>query len=427
MRIKSIRNRTVPAEPSIQRNHSKEMTRQEWRGLAVLLVAGLGIRIGYGERYAGFVSDQELFVQWMNQVREYGLGSVYLHNSGINYPPLFLWLLNGYGALLQLLGITVEPGSLSYKSILIVLDMLALAVVTGWSTGNADKRLRWLALTAFALNPVLIVNSAVWGQVDILNGMLMAGSLVLLLLSPLGAGILFALALLTKLQSIIIAPVLGMYVLRELRNRRLRPLLWIVIGVCIPFVVTSLYFASYGGLQAMIRAAYLSAVGMYTQVTMNALNIWYYLVGTAPDTSDTVQLVGILSLRSIGFVLLLLAVLYAGVYLWKLRTITTATLLKAGVWVSFAFFMLPTEIHERYSIPALILLLFTAMLDRKWIGLAALLSLTITYNLWQVVNSQLEATGGMFVAGLHVIALIWMAMLMLLELRHNRNNAKLHF
>jgi len=140
-----------------------------------------------------------------------------------------------------------------------------------------------------------------------------------------------------------------------------------------------------------------------------------------------VQLVGILSLRSIGFVLLLLAVLYAGVYLWKLRTITTATLLKAGVWVSFAFFMLPTEIHERYSIPALILLLFTAMLDRKWIGLAALLSLTITYNLWQVVNSQLEATGGMFVAGLHVIALIWMAMLMLLELRHNRNNAKLHF
>ncbi|ANF98620.1 hypothetical protein AR543_04545 [Paenibacillus bovis] len=398
------------------------MTRQEWWALALLMAAGLGIRVWFGRQYAGFVSDQELFVQWMNQVREYGLGSVYLHNGGINYPPLFLWLLHGYGAVLQLLGITAAPGSLSYKSILILLDMLALLAVTWWSAGRADQRLRWMVLAGFALNPALIVNSAVWGQVDILNGMLMAGSILLLLASPLGAGILFALALLTKLQSIIIAPVLGWYVLRELASKRFRPLLWIVIGICIPFAGISLYFAGYGGLGAMLRAAYLSAVGMYTQVTMNALNIWYYLVGTAPITSDTVRLWGVISLRSIGFLLLFMAVIYAGIYLWKLRTINTAALLKAGVWVSFAFFMLPTEIHERYSIPALVLLLFTVILDRKWIGLATLLSLTITYNLWQVVNSQLQITGGILVTCLHVIALLWMAVLMLLELRNNRTD-----
>ncbi|WP_458120368.1 hypothetical protein [Paenibacillus sp. Z6-24] len=407
-------------QPALQYHRRTGFTRWQWWGMILLLAAGLGIRIWCGSRYAGFVTDQELFVQWMNQVREYGLVSVYLHNGGINYPPLFLWLLSGYGALLQLLDITAQPGLLSYKSIVIVLDMIAVAAAVWWSSGKTDYRTRWLLLAAFALNPALIVNGAVWGQVDILNGMLMAGSILLLLTSPLGAGILFALALLTKLQSIIIAPVLGWYVLRELWNRRFRMTVLLTVGVVIPFAVTGLYFASQGGLQAMIRSAYLSAVGMYTQVTMNALNIWYYLVGTAPDTSDTVRFWGILSLRDVGFILLLLAVLYAGVYLWKLHTIDTAALLKTGVWISFAFFMLPTEIHERYSIPALILLLFTAMLDRRWFGLAALLSLTITYNLWQVVTSQLQMTGGMIAAGLHMIALLWMGLLLLLDLRRQR-------
>lgn len=403
-------NKRVTLSATGEYNRSRTMRHRQLSGIIpiiVLFIAGIVVRIWMGGRYPGFIDDQRLFVQWMSDVGNYGLGNVYMNNGGINYPPIFLLIMEGYAHLLRLLGLQAVAGTLTYKSLLILLDMLAFLIVTLWSRQAANPRTRLLLLAWFALNPVLIVNGAVWGQVDVLNGMLMAGSLLLLLSLPLGAGILFALALLTKLQAIVIAPVLGWYVLRCLLERRIRPILYLLGGALLPLLVAGLYFAGHGGLNSMIRGAYLSAVGMYTQVTLNALNIWYYLVGVAPDTNDTLRLFGIISLRHIGLLLLVIAVLYNGCYMLRIRKLDTSVVLKAGVWLCFAFFMLPTEIHERYSVPALILLLFVAMLDSRWIALSLLLSLTITYNLWSVMMSTLSPAPGIAVAVLHVLAFGW--------------------
>ncbi|CAJ1316972.1 hypothetical protein [Paenibacillus nuruki] len=389
----------------------------EWLLFLLLLSVGLGLRLWLGSRYAGFMSDQNLFVQWMNALRKYGLGTVYIHDPNINYPPLFLLFMQSYAAFLHGFGITIQAGQLSFKSLLIVLDLVAGIAVFGWSLGKEKAIVRWGLLCLFVLNPALIVNSSIWGQVDILNGMLMAGALLTFLASPILAGILFVLALLTKLQAIVIAPVFGLYLLKSLWQRNIKPLIHMTIGAVIPVIGVAIYFASYGGLQAMFKSAYMSAVGLYTQVTLNALNIWFYVVGTVPTTSDTAKLWNIISLRNLGFILLLLAVIYTGIYLWKCRTITTAILLKAGAWISFAFFMLPTEIHERYSIPALILILLVTMLDRKWIAIACVLSVTITYNLWGVLTSNLPQLSGMVVVWIHIFILLWIGWLMYRDMR----------
>ena len=390
---------------------------KEWLLCLLLLSVGLGLRLWLGSHYAGFMSDQNLFVQWMNALRQYGLGTVYVHDPNINYPPLFLLLMQGYAALLHGFGITIQAGQLSFKSLLIGLDIFAGIAVFIWSLGKEKTIVRWGLLCMFFLNPALIVNSSIWGQVDILNGILMAGALLTFLASPVLAGILFALALLTKLQAIVIAPVFGFYILKCLWQRNMKPLIQMIIGAMVPMIAVGIYFASYGGLQAMFKSAYMSAVGLYTQVTLNALNIWFYVVGTVPTTNDTEKLWNLISLRNLGFILLLLAVIYTGIYLWKCRAITTANLLKAGVWISFAFFMLPTEIHERYSIPALILVLLVTMLDRKWIAIACILSVTITYNLWGVLTSNLPQMSGMVVVWIHMIVLFWMGWLMYLDMR----------
>ncbi|WIM40679.1 hypothetical protein PO903_07340 [Paenibacillus sp. PK4536] len=389
----------------------------EWLLFLLLLSVGLGLRLWLGSRYAGFMSDQNLFVQWMNALRQYGLGTVYIHDPNINYPPLFLLFMQGYAAFLHGFGITIQAGQLSFKSLLIVLDLVAGIAVFGWSLGKEKAIVRWGLLCLFVLNPALIVNSSIWGQVDILNGMLMAGALLTFLASPILSGILFFLALLTKLQAIVIAPVFGLYLLKSLWQRNIKPLIHMTIGAVIPVIGVAIYFASYGGLQAMLKSAYMSAVGLYTQVTLNALNIWFYVVGTVPTTSDTAKLWNIISLRNLGFILLLLAVIYTGIYLWKCRTITTAILLKAGAWISFAFFMLPTEIHERYSIPALILILLVTMLDRKWIAIACILSVTITYNLWGVLTSNLPQLSGIVVVWIHIFILLWIGWLMYRDMR----------
>lgn len=389
----------------------------EWLLFLLLLSVGLGLRLWLGSRYAGFMSDQNLFVQWMNALRQYGLGTVYIHDPNINYPPLFLLFMQGYAGLLHGFGITIQAGQLSFKLLLIVLDLVAGIAVFSWSLGKEKTVVRWVLLCIFVLNPALIVNSSIWGQVDILNGMLMAGALLTLLASPVLAGILFALALLTKLQAIVIAPVFGFYLLKCLWQRNMKPLLHMITGVLIPLIIVTIYFASHSGLQAMFKSAYMSAVGLYTQVTLNALNIWFYVVGTIPTTNDTQKLWNFISLRNLGFALLLLAVIYTGIYIWKCRTMTTAILLKAGVWISFAFFMLPTEIHERYSIPALILVLLVTMLDRKWIAIACVLSVTITYNLWGVLTSNLPQLPGMVVVWIHILVLLWIGWLMYRDMR----------
>lgn len=417
--MKRYFGRVHTKKPELIANQACSTPYHSWL-IAVLLLIGLGIRVGMGSHYPGFITDQQLFVQWMGEVRQYGLGTVYMHDTGINYPPIFLGLMGGYAALLQEFGIQPAAGSLSYKSILIVMDLLAVVIVSIWSAGRVPPRTRMWMLALFALNPVFIVDGAVWGQVDILNGMLMAGSLLLLTASPIMAGVLFALALLTKLQAIVIAPICGFYLLRRWRQRDWRPLLTFLCSLVLPLLIAAAYFAGSGGLRAMIRGAYASAVGMYTTVTLNAFNIWYYLLGLSPDTSDTVKLWGILSLRNIGFLLLLLAVWYSGWYIWKLRMLNTASLLKAGTWIAFSFFMLPTEIHERYSVPALIIVILAGMLDQRWIPLALLLSVTITYNLWAVMISAVLPVPGIFTACIHVLALLYMGWLMWREVYPSR-------
>lgn len=394
----------------------------EWIVLLILLAIGLWIRVWLGSHYAGFMSDQNLFVQWMNKIRQYGLGTVYIHDTNINYPPLFLLIMQGYAALVHRFGITIQAGQLSFKYLLILLDLCACIIVFCWSRKLRSTPARWLLFCLFVCNPALIVNSSIWGQVDILNGILMAGALLTVGAVPLVAGLLFAIALFTKLQAIVIAPVFGFYVLKCIWQRQIKPLIYMVVGAIIPVVVVAIYFASYGGLQAMFKGAYISAVGLYTQVTLNALNIWFYVIGTVPTTNDTEKLWHMISLRNLGFILLLIAVIYTGIYLWKYRVLHTAVLLKAAAWISFAFFMLPTEIHERYSIPALILLLLVAMVDRKWIAIACVLSVTITYNLWGVLTSNLPRIPGMIVVWIHLFILLWMGWLMYREMRENSKN-----
>lgn len=385
--------------------------------IAMLGAAAALIRLALALPHGGFMSDQQLFVDWMEQVRQHGLGRVYIEGSDINYPPIFLLLMNGYRSFVGLFGIVPAAGELSFKGILIALDLLVFAAALPLTRSFGRTRGRLFVLALLALNPALIFGSSVWGQVDMLHSLLMAASLILLPGLPAISGALFALALLSKFQAVTLLAVLGIYFLRLLIERRgVRPLARFAAGFASAIGVCVAFFAWAGGLQAMLKGAYLSAVGMYPQVTMNAMNIWYYFIGTAPTTPDTVRILGFLSLRAAGFLLLALWVAYAAVYLWRGR-LDVAALLKSAALVNFAFFMLPTEIHERYSVPALVLAVFVCLYDRRWRLPALLLSLSVTANLWMVQADAIGVYPGLAVVYLNVALLVWMVWDTLMDLR----------
>lgn len=363
------------------------------------------------------MSDQQLFVDWMEQVRQRGLASVYIEGSNINYPPIFLLLMDLYRSVVGWFGIVPAAGELSFKGVLIVLDLILLAAAVPLTHSMGRTRSRFFVLALLALNPALIFGSASWGQVDMLHSMLMSATLLVLPNLPLLAGVLFALALLSKFQAVTLLAVLGIYFLRRLADRHgIRPLALFAAGFAGILGITAVFFARASGLQAMVKGAYLSAVGMYPQVTMNAMNIWYYFIGTSPTTPDTTRLFGTLTLRSAGFLLLALFVAFAAVYLWKSR-LDASSLLKSAALVNFAFFMLPTEIHERYSVPALVMSIFVCLYDRRWAIPTILLSLGVTANLWMVQAEAIGIYTGLIVVYVNVALLLWMVVALCGELR----------
>ena len=140
-----------------------------------------------------------------------------------NYPPLFLWIMGLYGDLLAALGISTYAGAISFKFLLILIDLAAILLAVKLTESMSNYNWRSFVLVLFALNPALMTDSAVWGQVDMLHSMLMLLTVVLLSNRPFMSGIIFALALLTKFQAITILPVIGIWLLIVLRRERKIP------------------------------------------------------------------------------------------------------------------------------------------------------------------------------------------------------------
>lgn len=395
-------------------NDSLEMgstaDKRKFIGFVILLLLCAGVvRFLLAEQYTGFISDQGLFVQWMESVRENGLGGAFASNGNINYPPLFLWMMSLYCDLLHTLGISIYAGAVSFKFLLILIDLTAILLAVKLTSSISNYNWRSFVLVLYALNPALMTDSAVWGQVDMLHSMLMLLAVVWLSDRPFRSGIIFALALLTKFQAITVLPVIGIWLLiRLVKERKFRPLLMWVLGFVCPWMVTLSYFGAAGSLGKMISQAYTDAVGFYTSVTMNAMNIWFYVMGIDPGTRDTQIMAAGISMRNFGFLLLVIAVIGICLYVCLSREASTAVLLKASATLSLAFFMLPTEIHERYSIPALVFTVMVLLKDKQWTLPAGLLTLTVLMNLIIVLDNNVTAGTGVWIAIVNILILLWM-------------------
>lgn len=364
---------------------AREQSRTRTYLITALVAVGLMalvVRVLCAISMKGYLSDQQYFLTWMQTVDRLGLGQAYVGDGEINYPPLLLLLLGGYKQILDVLGIGPVIGGLSIKLPMIIFDATAMVAVVAF-TKRWEPLARVGLFAAFALHPTFILNSAVWGQVDMLHSFLMLTAVVLLPKQPVSGGAVYALACLAKFQAVSIAPVLFALLLRSWWEKKgITSFLRLAIGFIALSGATLVYFAVNGTLGAMFHSGYLSAVGYYPYVTLNAMNIWYYLIGTAPETFDTTPIAPpYLTLRTIGFILLGLAMLAIMAYTMFGRRPVRETLIKAAAMASFAFFMLPTEIHERYCMPALVFVIAAAAMDSGWVRLAMILSLTSFLNM----------------------------------------------
>jgi Gpi18-like mannosyltransferase len=292
---------------------------------ALAVVLAVVIRV---ELYDFQSSDYRAFVaQWYDFIEANG-GFAAMRHQFADYNVPYLYLI----AVLTYLPVPVLAG---VKTISVLGDLLLAFFVyklvavrhpRGWTAFGAAA--------AVALLPTVVMNGAMWGQCDSIYAAFGVGGLYFAVRSrPWPACVFLGVALAFKLQVVFLLPVLAVLVLR-------RRVPWPAL-LAIPATVVALDVPALlaGASPAGLLSVYLNQMGEYSQLTLNAANI-YQLVDFGTNTE---------AVRNIAILVTGEAV--AGLVLYAVtnrRPLDTVRIVLLGaVFVVLVPFLLPA-MHERY-------------------------------------------------------------------------------
>ena len=321
--------------------------------LAALLLAGLLVRLPLAGIDTHLSNDIIVFIQWARLVEGRGLAAIY-QGTGINYPPLTLYLLGGAALLDTHVLHGGDSALIPFIKLPGMLSDVATAALLAWALRRRGPRYSMGVCTLYLFNPAVWYVSALWGQTDAIYTLLLVGSVVALQSGRLlPAWVAYALALAAKPQSLALAPVL---VAGTLARRGLRGLatglgaaLLVALGLGLPW----------------LRAGnLLDAASAYTHVQagpwldVSGYNLWYLLYGgQVRGVPFGAQLAGVPVSNQIAG-LALFAALAGLTFLITWRRAGHEAL--AGAVLCLAMYVLLAQVRERYLFPVPALLLLAA-------------------------------------------------------------------
>jgi len=364
-------------------------------GLALRLVLALVLFPGQG-----LSSDLGFFESWATTLARVGPGAFYASAGSANYPPGYMYVLWLVGALGSLFGTSSSHAVVLLLKIPaiaadVALASLLYAAARRWFGGRAGL----VAAAIYLFIPVTWYDSALWGQVDAVGTLVMIAALVLLIegwSEP--AAALAAFSLLIKPQDaiclVIVAPVLVRRHLLRVGsgptpalgprlaglNRRLGGLLTeqgpsrlatalaaaalAVIVPLIPFDIGRFAPASLADVPVIGQVAgliglFVSDGGQFSVLTANAYNAWAMagdhplasIIGGSGGSWTADSLVVIGGLHAVTLGALMLASLGLVVAAGLLVRADRLAIVLGFTLVAFAFYALPTRVHERYLFP----------------------------------------------------------------------------
>jgi Gpi18-like mannosyltransferase len=241
------------------------------------------------------------------------------------------------------------------------------------------------AASFYAFNPATIFNGSIWGQFDAIYTFFLILSLMLILESkPKLAIAAYTLGVLTKPQSIALAPLVVFLLLRKHDWRT------IVVSVVISagLILTVAAPLSLNNLMDFLVNIYLKGYKSYPYTSLNAFNIWAF-GGFWKSDAQTLLFSDLFKIGWITFGILAAFSLYR-LYRISQRLEKTSRTYEISVFFTafvllFGFFMLPTRIHERYLFPVFSVLAVMLPFARETRPLYGILTFTYLANLAYVL------------------------------------------
>jgi dolichyl-phosphate-mannose-protein mannosyltransferase len=354
-----------------------------WRDLALITLAGIAARLLFVAD-PGHVVDLQTFGQWALGAADNPWDRAY-EITDANYPPGALLFFELIGRGYRALGLN-DPVSLriALKLPNVAFDAIGGGILFAIAARFVDARKALLAAAVYDLNPAIIYDSSLWGQNDSITTVTtLAAMWYILARRRVAAWIILAFAVLNKPPVIVLAPLFALEAL-ALRdpNARRQALIATVAGIACSllcgYVVALPFYSDHSFIGVYERMLSWYAVGssLYPYTSANGFNV-YALFGDffKPD-GVTVVFMPLKDWADVAFVLIAMLILWQYARLRDGRAFLEACFL-----TMLAFFLVLTEMHERYLIYAVTFIPALAALDRRYLWSAIVLTITQWLNL----------------------------------------------
>jgi len=353
-----------------------------------IMAAALLVRLWFtfGLNHLSHHIDISTFGAWANMLTRNGFAAFYGTPYFTDYPPGYmyvLWLIGNIAGWLEVVFGSPAHGTL-LKLPAIIFDLATVLFIYKIAKKfNASRNFAAVAALIYAFNPAIILNSAVWGQVDAIHTFLLAVSIYLIASRKmLPAVLLLAISIVVKPQSFIFAPIyLFMFIKYifgenlpefnpEFRWRRFGKLVLFGLASFILITLLTLPFIDFAALPTNffdipVVAQYISTFTTYNFVTHNAYNFWAMLGFNVAELTPSFNIIGFSLLGAIAaFAIVLLA--HSS---WK--KIDVGSIFIVGAFLVIGTFLFSIRMHERYNFPAMAMLLlaYVTLRDRRLLWL----------------------------------------------------------
>ncbi len=337
------------------RVYAKEK-RRTYVNLAIVLGAALLVKLIFAAVYAGHETDMNCFYSWSDMIFDNGFGEFYYLDAFTDYPPGYmaiLWVIAGIRRLFSIETVSTL-GRILIKLVPVLSDMAASVLVYVLAKKRFSEPSSLVLALTYALNPIVVLDSSVWGQTDgVFTFFVLLTAYLCMEEKRIPAYFAFAVGVLIKPQTLIFTPILIWTIIEQvfLKDFDTKKMLRDLIGGLAAIAMMFLLILPFG-IEKVLHQ-YVDTLGSYEYCTINAYNFWALFGRNWQPQSDKFLF---LECRQWGTLAILVAVVLSAFIFFKLKEDKSKYFLSLAVVVS-TMFLFSVRMHERYLFPVVALLL----------------------------------------------------------------------
>jgi Gpi18-like mannosyltransferase len=389
------------------------LARSETKAVVLVLLFSLGVRIVLFP-VQGCLTDLPTFGAWFRAAAENPPTVFYDVVSWCDYPPFNVYIFWVFGSLARWFSL-FETSLLTFMIKLpsTLFDLATAFLIFVFLRRRLDFNSSLVATSFYAFNPATIFNASIWGQYDAIYTFFLTLSLIAILASkPKLSVIALTVGVLAKPQSIALAPLIAFLVIRKHGWKSVVPSALVssavVLIVAVPLKLSDPL--------SLLVGIYLKGYGGYPYTSLNAFNLWAFNGFWKLDAQTFL----FLDFFKIGWIMFGAVTAFSLYYLHKRSHYTQEVpVLFSAFVLLFAFFMLPTRIHERYLFPVFAVLALMLPFLKETRPIYGVLTFTYFANLAYVLpflNSSRNIPNGdpfvWIIASINLAAFVYTLFLM---------------